>query len=100
MPHLIWLYLGWVTDGSIEEIRLAMGAVAPTAVRLHHVEQLLAGKPVEIALESKIFAEVEQDIAPISDFRATRSYRVQVARNLLEEQVRSVLGFPELSNKD
>lgn len=84
-----------VEDKRIKDIRIAMGAVAPTAVRLHTIESELVGLPVEKAIEPARYLGTDQDIAPISDFRASRQYRLQVARNLLREAVTKLLGNHE-----
>jgi CO/xanthine dehydrogenase FAD-binding subunit len=80
-----------VEDKRIKDIRIAMGAVAPTAVRLHTMESELVGLPVEKAVEPARYFGTDQDIAPISDFRASRQYRLRVARNLLREAVTELL---------
>lgn len=87
--------LAYESDGIIQEIRLAMGSVAPTAVRLKHLEQKLVGQPVEIVRQKKLYTVVEEDITPISDFRASRNYRLQVAQNLLAEQLCQIFDLPE-----
>jgi CO/xanthine dehydrogenase FAD-binding subunit len=85
--------LARVENGFIQDIRIAMGAVAPTGVRLHCAEDILINKPVQIAQDQIVYSKVALDIAPISDFRASREYRLQVARDLLQEQVCTVLGL-------
>jgi CO/xanthine dehydrogenase FAD-binding subunit len=85
--------LAWVEAGRIADIRLALGAVAPTAVRLKHIERSLVGLPIAGAGVGEIYAAVEADIAPISDFRASRQYRLRVARELVREQVAVILGL-------
>jgi len=55
-------------------------------VRFVYVERALTNKPVEISL-NKDATRIKDDINPIDDFRASRHYRLQVARNLLQEQV-------------
>ena len=77
----------------IEGIRIAMGAVAPTPVRLWNVERALTGKPLDIGLNKNVYAAINYDISPIDDFRASSRYRLQVAQNLLQEQVLGILGL-------
>ncbi len=78
----------------IEDIRIAMGAVAPTPVRLRQMELALAHQPVETAMNKEVFFKINQDIEPITDFRASRGYRLHVAQNLLQEQMLAILGLP------
>ncbi|MCL4561845.1 MAG: hypothetical protein M1281_14710 [Chloroflexi bacterium] len=82
-------------SGVIREMRVAMGAVAPTAVRLGSVERALIGKPVQTAMSPEVYAGIEDDVKPIDDFRASRHYRLRVARDLLQEQVLAILGLAE-----
>jgi xanthine dehydrogenase iron-sulfur cluster and FAD-binding subunit A len=57
------------------------------------VERALTHKPVEMGLNKDVFAGINDDINPIDDFRASRRYRLQVARDLLQEQVLEILGL-------
>ena len=60
-------------------VRVALGSVAPTVVRLPATEAtLLAALPMTTAAES-----LAAEIAPIDDARSTAAYRRQVAQNLL-----------------
>ena len=61
------------------EVRIALGAVAPTVVLAVRAGQILsAGGAVADAQ-----AALAGDIAPIDDLRSTREYRRTVAVNLL-----------------
>lgn len=80
-----------VDSGRLQDVRIAMGAVAPTAVRLHGLEGQLVGLPVEEASEPERYRQVRLEIAPITDFRASRQYRLRVAQNLVQEAVASLL---------
>ena len=76
------------TEGDkITEIRIAMGSVAPTAVRAYNTEALLKGAD-KTALENNEFMKVLKDallkdICPIDDVRATKEYRQSVAFRML-----------------
>ena len=61
--------------------RLAMGSVAPTALRLTKTEEALAGG----ASLAEAQAMLQTEIAPIDDVRSTADYRRQVAANLLAQ---------------
>jgi CO/xanthine dehydrogenase FAD-binding subunit len=80
-----------VDAGRLQDVRIAMGAVAPTAVRLHGLEEQLVGLPVEEASEPERYRQVRLEIAPITDFRASRQYRLRVAQNLVQEAVAALL---------
>ncbi len=64
--------------------RFAAGAVAPTVVPLARFTSALeSGQPLEVALE-----QVDADIAPIDDIRATAQYRRKCLKNLLSHIVK------------
>jgi CO/xanthine dehydrogenase FAD-binding subunit len=78
-------------DGRIACARVALGSVAPTAVRCPSVEAALLGRlPAEVDLEA-IAALVLDDIAPIVDVRATAEYRRSSARVILRRVLESIL---------
>jgi len=77
--------LGRIEDGVVEDIRLAMGSVAPVPLRLNETEQIVREKridPVLIQLAKKTAAA---EIKPIDDIRSTSRYRAAVAGNLVVE---------------
>lgn len=76
---LLWLS----ADGRIQELRFALGSMAPTVRRLASVESLLAGKKPTARLVEEAAALLENDVSPIDDLRSTRAYRLEVSRNLL-----------------
>ena len=72
-------------EGVIEDVRIALGSVAPTVVRARASENTLRGRrPDQQALAAAREA-LAVDISPIDDIRSTASYRLKVAGNLLEE---------------
>jgi len=71
--------------GMVEDVRIALGSVAPTVVRATRTEDVLRGKLLDedaIAAAERMLAS---EIAPIDDIRSTARYRVRVAINLLRE---------------
>lgn len=84
------IYLS-LESGRLAEVRLAMGAVAPTAVRLPCVEYLLTGIPVADLDRVSLTEALRADIAPISDFRSSRNYRLIVAERLLRAELASAI---------
>ena len=83
------------TDGGkISEIRVAMGSVAPTAVRAYQTEALLKGTD-KAALENVEFKKalkeaLLKDICPIDDVRATKEYRQSVALRMLVHNLKQL----------
>jgi CO/xanthine dehydrogenase FAD-binding subunit len=73
-------------EGSVmEDVRIAMGSVAPVPLRLDKLERALIGtKPDLISLDD-VRRYVAAEIAPIADIRSTAEYRARVAGNLVVE---------------
>ncbi|ODT18221.1 MAG: xanthine dehydrogenase small subunit [Kaistia sp. SCN 65-12] len=65
-------------DGRIEDARVGFGGMAATPRRATHVEAALKAEGFAAAI-----AAVAEDFQPLSDWRGTASYRLQVAANLL-----------------
>jgi len=74
-------------DGIIEDVRIAFGSVAPTAVRDMACEEILIGT-AETELDSKIESlrtRYGELLAPLDDIRSTADYRRHVSLQLLED---------------
>lgn len=76
---------------TVRQIRIALGSVAPTAIRCTCAEVALAGRPLDARIIATAKAEVMAEVKPIDDFRSTAAYRRQVAGNLMEEFLRTLL---------
>lgn len=74
-----------VEAGRVRWARIALGSVAPTAVRCARTEELLRGQVIDAELIGAARASLLGEIAPIDDVRSTADYRLRVAQNLLEE---------------
>src|SRR5262249_17081423 len=70
-------------DGKIREIRIALGRVAPAAIRCHKTEALLLDGGSNRIREAQ--QQLADEIRPINDFRSNAHYRTRVAQNLLQE---------------
>lgn len=64
--------------------RIAMGAVAPTTMRIKKAEDLLAGASMSDKLLEEIAAVVPRQIKPIDDVRSTADYRRTVSGVLVK----------------
>jgi CO/xanthine dehydrogenase FAD-binding subunit len=69
---------------AVRDIRIAFGSVAPTVVRAAHTEAAVRGRTLNADTIAASCDALSKDIAPINDLRSTASYRLRVARNLLE----------------
>jgi len=86
----VWLRRS-ARGGTIEDIRVAFGSVAPTPIRLAKVEGLLRGTKGEEKKIREAQNLVVEEIAPISDVRASEEYRHTVARALFREALEEAL---------
>jgi CO/xanthine dehydrogenase FAD-binding subunit len=77
--------LGRATGGIMEDVRIALGSVAPVPLRLTETERLVKGKRLEPPLLVEVRRAAAAEIAPIDDIRSTAKYRTVVAANLVEE---------------
>ena len=72
-----------VDGGKVSAARIAFGGMAGTPKRATHVEAALIGQPwVEATVQSALPA-FAQDFTPLSDMRASATYRLTTAQNLL-----------------
>ena len=60
------------------EYRLAFGAVAPTPVRARRIETTLSGRDLDDSLLDTASRLVADEIAPITDIRASAAYRTHM----------------------
>jgi CO/xanthine dehydrogenase FAD-binding subunit len=79
-----------VTAGKIEDVRIALGSVAPAVLRAIETEKLLRSKKLTAAVVHAAQLELAREIAPIDDMRSTARYRLRVAQNLLAEFCQSI----------
>ena len=73
------------TDGLVNDVRIALGSVAPTVVRARAAEAALRGHHLSAGTIAAAEAALEREIAPIDDIRSNARYRMRVARALLRE---------------
>ena len=77
--------LGRLVDGAIEDVRIALGSIAPVPLRLRETEQAVKGKSIDSALLLLARRTAIAEIRPIDDIRSTAKYRAAVAGNLVVE---------------
>lgn len=75
--------LGRLGNGVVQDIRLAMGSVAPVPLRLTRAEDSIKGKPIDSELIRVARKTTAAEIQPIDDIRSTARYRAAVAENLV-----------------
>ncbi|RMP67777.1 Xanthine dehydrogenase, N-terminal subunit, partial [Pseudomonas syringae pv. atrofaciens] len=72
-------------DGVIHEARVAFGGMAAIPKRAAACEQALIGQPWNHATVERACAALSEDFTPLSDFRASKEYRLLSAQNLLRK---------------
>jgi OHCU decarboxylase len=77
--------LGRTVDGVIEDVRIALGSIAPVPLRLRETEKALIGHSMDSALLLLARKTATAEIRPIDDIRSTARYRAAVAGNLVVE---------------
>ena len=81
--------LGLGRDGRVDQVRIALGSVAPVTLRARRAEQVLLGVRPSAAAAAAARAALLEDIAPIDDIRSDRDYRLLVSGNVLEQFLRT-----------
>jgi CO/xanthine dehydrogenase FAD-binding subunit len=74
------------SDGTVvDDVRIAIGSVAPVPLRLNDVERIVKGQSIEPELLQFVKNATVVAIQPIDDIRSTARYRSAVAANLVAE---------------
>jgi CO/xanthine dehydrogenase FAD-binding subunit len=74
-----------VRAGKIDDLRIALGSIAPVPLRCVRTEDALRGSELNKTSIDRAKAVLASEIVPIDDIRSTRNYRQQVSLNLLED---------------
>ena len=72
-----------INNNKIKNIFIAFGGMAETPKRAKKCEKILKNKNLSIESFLNAGDNLEKDFSPISDMRATKNYRIEVAKNLL-----------------
>jgi len=70
------------SNGTFQDVKIALGAVAPTPIRARRAESFLFGKPVNDQSIRKAAEEAMMESKPITDMRASREYRLGLVKEL------------------
>lgn len=77
-----------IERGSVSDVRLAYGSVAPVPLRCTRTETILRGRAVDSTVLAEAERELLEEISPIDDIRSTAAYRRRVSVNLLADFLR------------
>lgn len=72
-------------DGVLEDVRIALGSVAPVPLRLSSTERAITGKHLDAELIQQARRAAMVEVLPIDDIRSTATYRRVVSGNLIAE---------------
>ncbi len=78
---------GNLRNGILDNSHLIFGAAGPTPMRCTGTEALINGRPIDDELIGEALDIMEGEISPIDDFRASKWYRIQMARTFLEQEL-------------
>jgi len=84
------------SKNTLQDVRIGLGAVAPTPLRAAKTEALLRGKPLSGALLKEAAAMAASESSPISDQRSSAEYRQWIVealtRRALEQTWKAATG--------
>jgi len=80
-----------ISDGTIRQARIAVGACSAVAQRLPGVERELVGAPARAGLGRRIDARHLSALTPIDDLRGSAEYRRDAALTLVRRAIESCL---------
>jgi carbon-monoxide dehydrogenase medium subunit len=78
-------------DGVCQDVRIALGAVAPAAIRVKKAEKLLKGKKITDALLKEAGEVAATEAEPISDIAASEEYRRELVKVLVPRVTKEAL---------
>lgn len=67
-----------IEDGKFSDVRIALGSVAPTPIRVPGAEDFLMNQDVTDAIIGEAAKIAQAGIKPITDFRSTADYRTDI----------------------
>ncbi len=79
-------------DGRLRDVRLAVGAAAPTVIRCPRAERVLDGQRPTRAIAERAASTLSDELSPIDDLRGSADYRRAAAGGLLIEALLPLVG--------
>jgi len=89
--------LGRMAGGVVDDVRIAVGSVAPTPLRLRETERLLKGKLIDTELARRAREIAVSEIGAIDDIRSTAAYRRAVLGNLVADFLQKLSADEQIS---
>jgi CO/xanthine dehydrogenase FAD-binding subunit len=89
---LVNVAVAFTRDGDrLRDVRIALGAVAPTPIRATGAEALIEGEVASPRALAEVERHVREDVRPISDWRASAEYRTRMSGVLVRRAVQHAL---------
>jgi xanthine dehydrogenase small subunit len=85
-----------VVGDEISLARVAFGGMAATPVRALEIEKNLIGQRITDELIKKVESHILEELEPISDVRASSSYRLEIAQAMLRRALQELSGQERL----
>jgi carbon-monoxide dehydrogenase medium subunit len=85
-------------DGVCREVRIALGAVAPTVLRAGAAESMLRGQRLEAGLIQQAARAAAQEARPIDDIRGTARHRKAIVEALSGRTLRAAIQMAQGSS--
>ncbi len=78
-------------EGACKDVRIALGAAAPTPLRAKKAEEVLRGKRITDALLKKAGQVASEETEPVSDINASEEYRRELVKILVPRLAKQAL---------
>ena len=82
-----------VEKNKVADVRIAMGSIAPTPLRLIKVEGFLKNKKIDGELIEEAIKKVREEVKPIGDVRASAEYRRYVSGILFKRAFEKLIPY-------
>lgn len=80
-------------DGDVlSDVKIALGAVAPTPIRVKRAEEILKGKKISDDLLQKAGQTASDESNPIDDIRSSADYRRKIIKVLVARAIEQAVG--------
>jgi len=80
-------------DGICSDIRIALGAVAPTPIRARQAENIVRGQKLSEELIERAAWRAAEECRPISDHRASAEYRREMVKVLTKRAINQAISY-------
>ena len=76
------------SDGTCDTVRIALGSVAPTPIRVPEAEEMLIGKKPTPSLIKELGEACKGLVSPVNDVRGSAGYRKEIAAVMVTRATR------------